>query len=188
MASLGPNGLIEVLGFHTFLSWKHLPYIYFSLWNNFPAVSMALPIISIPLIFCWRRVDIHLKSGRVLSSKSLLMKIYICNLTAPYSESAIKTNLKFELFWFWKVFFCNSWLSNITFSLDCPTFEILLNYKLSCRDLNSDPPSGGIPNWIQYIYTCIYIYIAKSFENWGGVLFRTQAWVLLKWKFTQGHI
>ena len=37
----------------------------------------------------------------------------------------------------------------------------------------------GLNSGDLYAYICV---------TWGGVLFLTQAWVLLKWKFTQVHI
>ena len=37
------------------------------------------------------------------------------------------------------------------------------------------------------VYTDFYLVTPKK-QSGGGVLFLTQAWVLLKWKFTQAHI
>ena len=57
------------------------------------------------------------------------------------------------------------------------------------------PLKGSVScGWFVYIFV-VETAIMKDesieivIENiWGGVLFLTQAWVLLKWKFTQAHI
>ena len=44
------------------------------------------------------------------------------------------------------------------------------------------------PRHILIIHTCIHAQCGPSSAIWGGVLFLTQAWVLLKWKLNQVHM